>query len=270
MLGIFDSGIGGLTVVKKFLDWFKRDHLSYQLLYFGDTARTPYGNRGEEIIKQYALEDARLLIERGAKIIVIACNTASAVATEYLKNNLSVPVFEVVSPAAQKAVEITRNNRIGILGTRATINSNIYDRLIKEYSAKLHKKISVFKNNATLLVPLVEEGWLETVETKKIIRKYLLPLKMAQVDTIVLACTHYPFLLKEIEAKLNKRIKLVDPALEVVSVMKKYLKDNPSVEQGLSCSSKHQFLVSDLTDRIENLATRWLGEKIKLDKVDLK
>lgn len=270
MIGIFDSGIGGLTVVKKFFDWFDKDNLSYRLLYFGDTARTPYGNRGEEVIKQYALEDAKLLIERGAKIIVIACNTVSAIATDYLKNNLSVPVFEVVSPAAQKAVAITRHNRIGILGARATINSKIYDHLIKQYAAKAHKKIGVFENSASLLVPLVEEGWLDTPETKRIIKKYLSPLKAAQIDTLILACTHYPFLIKEIEAKLNKQVKLVDPALEVVLQVKEFLKNNSAIEQQLNHKSKHQFLVSDLTNRVQNLAARWLGEKIKLEKVNLK
>ncbi|MGC9048967.1 MAG: glutamate racemase [Patescibacteria group bacterium] len=259
MIGIFDSGIGGLTVVKKVLEVLPE----YQILYFGDTARTPYGGRGEEVIKRYALEDAEILIRYGAKIIIVACNTVSAVAIDFLKEKLKVPIFEVVSPAVEKAVRITRNKKIGVIGTRATIHSKIYEKLIKEKNPQ----IQVFQNPAPLLVSLVEEGWFKKPETKMIVKRYLYPLKFKQIDTLILACTHYPFLREIIQRKVGRRVKLIDPAEEVVLKVKEFLEQNPEIEQSLNKNNQHRFLVSDLTIRSQGLAKNWLGEKIKLEKI---
>lgn len=258
MIGIFDSGIGGLTVVKKVFEVLPK----YQILYFGDTARTPYGGRGEEVIKKYAFEDAEILIRNGAKIIVIACNTASAVAADFLREKVKVPIFEVVSPAVEKAIQITRNKKIGIIGTRATINSKIYERLIKEKAPE----VQVFQNPAPLLVPLVEEGWLKKPETRMIVKKYLFPLKLKQIDTLILACTHYPFLKDIIQRKIGQRVKLVDPGEEVVLKVKKFLEENPEIEQSLLKSNQHRFLVSDLTPKFQELTVKWLGKKVELEE----
>ena len=258
MIGIFDSGIGGLTVVKKMLGILP----DYQLLYFGDTARTPYGGRGEEVIKKYAQEDAEFLIKHGAKIIVIACNTASAVAAEDLKKKLSVPVFEVVTPAVEKAIQVTKNKRIGVIGTRATINSGIYERLIQSALGG-----HVFSQVAPLLVPLVEEGWLKNPETKTIIKKYLHSLRLANIDTLILGCTHLPLLKEIIKVKIGRSRKLIDPGEEVVLKLKEFLEKNLTIEKTLEKNKKHEFYVSDLTPRFQEIAEKWLGQKIKLNLV---
>ena len=261
MIGIFDSGIGGLTVVKEIF----RQMPQYQLLYFGDTARTPYGNRGDEVIKKYAEEATQILIKRGAQIIVVACNSASAIAYDYLRTKFGVPIFEVVTPAVERAVATTRNKKIGAIGTRATINSGIYERLIKEKN----KDIQVFQNSAPLLVPLAEEGWLNKPETKMILKKYLLPLKTKQIDTLIMACTHYPFLRPMIQAKIGQRVKLIDPAEEVVLRIKQYLEQNSTVGKKLPRNNHHQFLVSDLTSRGQNMASQWLGYNVKLEEIKI-
>lgn len=266
MIGIFDSGIGGLTVVKKMFEILP----DYQLLYFGDTARTPYGGRGQEVIKKYAQEDAEFLIKKGAKIIVIACNTASAVAAEDLKNKLSVPVFEVVLPAVEKAIQITRNKKIGVIGTRATINSGVYEKLIQSASGRTASQVDefkVFSQSAPLLVPLVEEGWLKKPETKTIIKKYLHPLRLANIDTLILGCTHFPLLKDIIKIKIGKSRKLIDPGEEVVLQLKEFLEKNKEIEKSLGKNDNHEFYVSDLTPRFQEIAERWLGRKIKLEKV---
>lgn len=261
MIGIFDSGIGGLTVVKKVFELLPE----YQILYFGDTARTPYGGRGEEVIKKYALEDAQILIKNKVKIIIVACNTVSAVAMDFLRKKIKIPFFEVVIPAVEKAIKVTRNKRIGVIGTRATINSKIYEKLIKEKNPK----IDVLQNPAPLLVPLVEEGWLKKPETKMIVKKYLYPLKFNQIDTLILACTHYPFLKETIQNKIGRRVKLVDPAEEVALKVKEFLTQNPRVEQSLVKNNQHRFLVSDLTIKSQELAKKWLGQGIKLKKIKI-
>jgi glutamate racemase len=200
------------------------------------------------------------LIKHGAKIIVIACNTASAVAAEDLKKNLSVPVFEVVTPAVEKAIEVTKNKKIGVIGTRATINSGIYEKLIQEHDNGL----KVFSQAAPLLIPLVEEGWLKKSETKTIIKKYLNPLRLANIDSLILGCTHFPLLKDIIKVKIGKSRKLIDPGEEVVLKLKEFLKTNGEIEKSLEKNKNHEFYVSDLTPRFQEIAEKWLGRKIKL------
>jgi glutamate racemase len=262
MIGIFDSGIGGLTVVKRVFEILP----GYQILYFGDTARTPYGGRSREVIQKYALEDAEILIENGAKIIIIACNTVSAVAFDFLKEKIKLPIFEVVTPAVEKAIQITRNKRIGVIGTRATVSSKIFEKLIHEKNPQ----IQVFQNPAPLLVPLVEEGWLKKPETRMIVKKYLLPLKLKQIDTLILACTHYPFLKEIIQRKVGQRVKLVDPGEEVVLKIKKFLTQNPEIEKSLIKDEKHKFMVSDLTPKFQEMAKNWLGREVRLEEIKIK
>ncbi|MFN3301610.1 MAG: glutamate racemase [Patescibacteria group bacterium] len=260
MIGIFDSGIGGLTVVKKIWEILP----DYKILYFGDTARTPYGGRGEEVIKKYAQEDVKFLIKKGAKVIIIACNTVSAVAANDLKNKFNLPIFEVITPAVEKAVAITRNKRIGVIGTRATINSGIYEKLIKEKNPTLE----VFSQAAPLLVPLIEEGWLKKGETKRILKSYLHPLRMAQIDTLIMACTHYPFLREQIQLKIGRKVKLIDPGEEVILKLKEFLEKNPEIEKSLEKNRNHEFFVSDLTPHFQEVAFQWLGQKINLKLIN--
>ncbi|MDD5043507.1 MAG: glutamate racemase [Patescibacteria group bacterium] len=261
MVGIFDSGIGGLTVVRE----LQKKLPKYDLIYFGDTARTPYGTKSKETIVKYALEDAQILLNRGAKVIIIACNTASAVAYETLKEKFKVPVFEVITPAVRRALELTQNKRIGVIGTTATINSSIYEKLLKEG----REKIEVFSAACPLLVPLVEEGWLDTRETKMIVKKYLHPLRTKSVGTLILGCTHYPLLKKIIQPRIGKRVNLVDSAEEVVKEFQQFLKDNPKIDAELSKTSQAKYLASDVSARFQNIAEKWLSKKVELERVDV-
>ncbi len=261
MIGVFDSGVGGLTVVREIFDKLPE----YQIVYFGDTARTPYGTKSEETIKKYAREDAKFLLEHGAKIIVIACNTASAVAADILRKESGVPVFEVITPAAEAAARATRNGRIGVIGTRATIGSGVYDTMLK----KLKPGAEVRSQACPLLVPLVEEAWLDNPETKRIVKKYLQPLKNKQIDTLILGCTHYPVLKKIIKARIGRRVRLVDSAEEVVRELKDFLAEHGEVEKSLTVGTDHKFYVSDLTPQAPRIAEKLLGRVVKLEKAEV-
>lgn len=261
MIGVFDSGIGGLTVVKELFSQLPQ----YQILYFGDTARTPYGTKSEKTIKKYADQDTEFLLEKGAQIIIVACNTASAVAAEELKKKSKVPIFEVITPAVNKAIEVTKNHRIGVIGTTATVQSGIYEKLIKE--RKDH--FEIFSKACPLFVSLVEENWTKKPETKTIAKKYLQSLKVKGIDTLILGCTHYPLLKEIIQAKIGKRRKLVDPAQETVFTVKQFLNENPKIENRLPKNKEHQFYLSDLTPKFQDITNRWLGEKIKLRLVEI-
>jgi len=255
MIGIFDSGIGGLTVVKEVLKQLPE----YQIIYFGDTARTPYGNKSPKIIQQYAFKNTQFLIKKGAKLIIVACNTASAVAFNDLKSKYNLPIFEVITPAVEKAVSITKKKRVGVIGTRATIESGIYQNLIK----KINLKIDFFPQACPLLVPLIEENWMKKPETKMILKKYLYPLKLKQIDTLILGCTHYPIIKDLIQIKMGKRVKLVDSAEEIVIKLKQFVENNKGIEKGLAKNRDHQFYLSDITSRAQEIGNKWLETKIK-------
>lgn len=262
MIGIFDSGIGGLTVVKEVFKQLP----PYQIIYFGDTARTPYGNKSKELITHYAFEDTNFLLSKGANLIIVACNTVSAVASDELKKKYKdIPIFEVITPAVDKAVKVTQNKRIGVIGTRATINSRIYEDKIKA----IKNGFQIFGKACPLFVPLVEEGWAERPETKIIAKKYLFSLKSRQIDTLILGCTHYPLLRNLIHVKMGKRVNLVDPAEETVLNVKKFLAENPATEKNLARNNHHEFYFSDITQNLKNIAASWLGQSIEPKLVSL-
>lgn len=261
MIGVFDSGVGGLTVVREI---FKKLP-DYKIIYFGDTARTPYGTKSKETIIKYAREDAKFLLDHGAKIIVIACNTASAVAAEILRAEAGVPVFEVIMPAVRAAFSATKKGKVGVIGTRATVTSGVYETMIK----KENKNIQVESQACPLLVPLVEEAWLNQPETKKIVRKYLQPLKNKQIDTLILGCTHYPVLKNIIKTRTGKRVALVDSAEEVVQELKIFLTKNSEVEKSLVKDGEHKFFVSDLTAQVPKIAEKLLGKEVKFEKAEV-
>ncbi len=261
MIGVFDSGVGGLTVVREIF----KELPDYKIIYFGDTARTPYGPKSKETIIKYAREDAKFLLGHGAKIIVIACNTASAVAAEILRKELNVPVFEVIMPAVRAAVAATKRGKVGVIGTRATIASGVYESMIK----KDNKNIQVESQACPLLVPLVEEAWFNQPETKKIVKKYLQPLKNKQIDTLILGCTHYPALKNIIKSRVGRKVKLVDSAEEVVHELKKFLAENAGVEKSLAKDGEHKFFVSDLTPQVPRIAEKLLGQTVKFEKAEV-
>ncbi len=202
-IGVFDSGIGGLSVLKQFLRLIPYE----KYIYLGDTARVPYGNKSQETVIEYSLQSARFLIENGAKMIVIACNTASSVALEAVKNEFDVPVIGMINPAAQAALRSTTNNKIGIIGTRATVSSRAYDKALKALSEL--PDLNIYSKACPLFVPLVEEGWLDHQASRLIAEEYLAGLLDKRIDTLILGCTHYP-LLKQLISDIMPGVTLID------------------------------------------------------------
>lgn len=261
MIGIFDSGLGGLTVARAVMDALP----GYDIVYFGDTARTPYGAKSATTVEKYALEDTDLLLDRGAHIIVIACNSASSVATESIKEQFHVPVFEVITPAVESAMAISKTGAIGVIGTRATIASGIYEK-------KIHERRSgarVYSIACPLLVPLVEEGWIKKPETAMIIKKYLHPLKTKPIDALILGCTHYPILKKTIQQKIGKNVKAIDSATAVAQAVKQHIDTHPDMAAMLSTRGRTRFLVSDVTDQFKKTAQLILRQNILLEHISL-
>ena len=261
MIGIFDSGIGGLTVVKALME-----HLSgYDIIYLGDTARTPYGTKSSETVKKYALENTEFLLSKGAKIVIIACNTASSVATEIVAENFDVPIFEVITPAVELSIKTSHKQCIGIIGTRATVKSGIYEKKIKE----INPQARIYSKACPLLVPLVEEGWINKPETKMIVKKYLHSLKVRQIDTLILGCTHYPLLKDIIQKKIGKRVSIIDSSIAVASNVKAFLEKHQELDNMLSKKGRYTFFVSDVTEQFKKTATSMLKRNINLNHVKI-
>lgn len=246
MIGIFDSGVGGLTVARAIEQLLP----SRSLLYFGDTARTPYGTKSAEVITEYSLRNCEFLLKNGAELIVIGCNSASSVATERLRAEFQVPILEVISPAVARAAEVSRSGRIGVIGTRATVGSGIYEQLLKKAACNC----TVFQAACPLLVPLVEEGWTNKRETKMIIRRYLHPLKHKQIDTLILACTHYPVLKELIASRAGRKITLIDSSVEIARALQQKLSEMKpeNITGGIP---EHRFFLSDITDSARHAAS---------------
>jgi len=261
MIGIFDSGIGGLTVVKSIMEQLP----GYDITYFGDTARTPYGSKSSETVVGYALENTEFLLKKGAKIIVMACNTVSSVASDSVADNFDIPLFEVVTPATEKAVKSSGKLIIGIIGTRATVKSGIYEKKIKA----IKPEAKVYSTACPLLVPLVEEGWLKKPETVMIIKKYLHPLKVRQIDTLILGCTHYPLLKDKIQRKIGKRVAVIDSSIAVAEKVKDFLDTHPEVDNLLTKKGGFRLFVSDITEQFEKTARATLKRNIFLEHVKL-
>ena len=214
-IGVFDSGIGGLTVVRALRELLPNENI----FYLGDTARVPYGGKSAHTVERYSLEIATLLLEEDCKAIVVACNTASALALPKLEATSSVPVIGVIRPGAAAAVATTRNGHIGVIGTRATIKSGAYERAIRA----LDQDVRVAARACPLFVPLIEEGWLEGEITDRVVREYLEPLVQDGIDTLVLGCTHYPLLRAAIGQFLGDAVKLVDSAQNCATAVRDLL-----------------------------------------------
>ncbi len=257
MIGIFDSGVGGLTVVKSIMDQLPE----YAIVYFGDTARTPYGTKSPDTVVGYAMENIKFLLAKGAKIIVMACNTASSVAADIAREKFDVPMFEVITPAVEMAVKNSRKFKIGVVGTRGTINSGIYEDKIR----RIQPKAKVYSTACPLLVPLVEEGWLKKPETVMIIKKYLHPLKVRQIDTLILGCTHYPLLKDNIQRKIGKRVNIIDSSVAVAGKITDYLKKNSEMDASLKKNDRFRLFVSDVTDQFKNTARTILKRKVIIE-----
>lgn len=252
-IGIFDSGVGGLTVLRE----IHRSMPQEDTIYFGDTARVPYGTKSPETVSRYAHEITTFLARRDIKLLVVACNTASAVALNGLKRHFPIPVVGVIEPGARRAVEVTRNARIGVIGTSGTIKSGAYSRAIK----RLNPSAEVLTKACPLFVPLAEEGWTENQVARLTARTYLLELKESGVDTLVLGCTHYPLLTAIIAETMGPDVTLVDSAAEtartVAEILSKKKILRPALEQG-----NHHYYVSDIPAGFIRVGNRFLGGRL--------
>lgn len=255
-LGVFDSGIGGLTVARALFERLPRE----SVIYFGDTARVPYGPKSPETVRRYSGEILAYLLGRGVKAVVVACNTSTAHALGHLKEHSPVPVVGVIEPGARAAVAATKTGAIGVIGTAGTIASGAYERAIKA----LRPDARVSAQPCPLLVPLVEEGWFEHPAAELIAREYLEPLKRAKVDALVLGCTHYPLLKPLLARVMGPEVTLVDSAEETATAVAEELERlGLLADRGGGGSHEHRFVVSDDEPHFRKVGARFLGEKIK-------
>ena len=258
MIGIFDSGVGGMTVARA----IEQMCPGFSLVYFGDIARTPYGSKSPQTIERYAVRNAEFLLEQGARVLVIACNSAASVAADLVRRRFPVPVVDVIGPAVDEAVHRSRHGRIGIIGTRATISSGVYERAIRARMPEAR----VWGQACPLLVPLVEEGWRHRRETKMILRRYLHPLRLRQVDTLVLGCTHYPLLKHLIVPRIGRRVAVVDSSLATAVQVRRLLDTDPALAQRAAPGEESRFFVSDLTSAAQDLANEIFGRRVRLER----
>jgi glutamate racemase len=246
-IGVFDSGLGGLTVLKQLIKVLPHE----DFIYLGDTARVPYGTRSREIVTKFAFEDAEFLLGKKVKCIVVACNTASAIAGKVLKRKLKVPVFDVITPALSEAKRVSKSGKIGVIGTRGTIESGAY-----------HVSYS---QSCPLLVPFIEEGDIDSPALKLIARKYLEPFKKVKLDTLIMGCTHYPIIKDIIEKEIDSnKVKLVDPGIPQAKEVFEFLKKNDLLNPQKKLGVK-KYYVTDLTDRFVEIAQMFLGQEINGD-----
>ncbi len=263
-IGIFDSGLGGLTVMKEILT-----RLPYEdIIYFGDTGRVPYGTRSRDTIRKYAVQDEKFLLNNDVKIIIAACGTVSAVAADTAKD-LPVPFFEVISYAAKAAVNATKNGKIGVIGTPATINSGAH----KQRILSIMPNADITAVSCPLFVPLVEEGWIsrDNMAVYDTAKRYLEPLKSAGIDTLILGCTHYPLLTEVISDIMGDSVTLINMGTATAQAVKIYLEANNMLSD-TNNKGMGRFFVSDMTNSFEKTAELLLGKKIdssSIEQVDI-
>ncbi|MFH0855512.1 MAG: glutamate racemase [Candidatus Omnitrophota bacterium] len=259
-IGVFDSGVGGLTVVKELIRQLPQE----DIVYFGDTARVPYGIKSKETVIRFSIENILFLLKHQVKFICVACNTVSSFALPEIKNHFRVPIVGVITPGAREAVYATRNKRIGVIGTKGTIKSRAYEDAIKQFDPQA----KVTPVACPLFVPFVEEGWLAGDVVATVARQYLKPLKEAGVDTVILGCTHYPLLKGLISQTMGKNVVLIDSAKQVAIEVGKILSNEGLLnKKGKTRTAyragKHEFFVSDNPEWFRNLARRFLGRPVR-------
>jgi len=252
-IGIFDSGVGGLTVFSEVEKALPRE----EIVYFGDTARVPYGTKSKETITRFSVENVEFLMKHNVKLVLVACNTASSLSLDFLKRCFRVPIIGVIAPGARNAVNSTRNNRIGVVGTNATIVSGAYEKAVKNIS----RKIAVYSQSCPLFVPLVEEGWTKEKVTYEVASIYLKGLKAKGVDTLILGCTHYPLLKDVIKKFMGSEVLLIDSAREVAKEARAIL-DASGLLNKAPGAKKHKFFVSDEPGPFIRMSERFLKRKM--------
>ena len=256
-IGVFDSGIGGLTVVREMIVQLPNE----SIIYFGDTARVPYGPKSPDTVLRYSREITSYLLGEGVKALVVACNTATAHALPALREEFAIPIIGVIEPGARAAVASTKTNRVGVIGTAGTIKSRAYEKEIK----KLLPDANVTAQACALFVPLVEEGWLDSEVTRAVARNYLAPIVSAEVDTLVLGCTHYPLMKTVIGNVVGREVRLIDSAYETARETGQVLRTK-GLEMDTPDSARYRFIASDAPDTFLALGQTFLGSSI--DRVE--
>jgi glutamate racemase len=251
-IGVFDSGIGGLTVLQQIMEALPRE----STIYLGDTARSPYGTKSGETVLRYSFENSDFLVEKGVKMIVVACNTSTAVALDDLRENLPVPVVGVIEPGARRAVAASKKRKIGVIGTEATIQSGAYTRALRD----LDPAVEVYSRACPLFVPLVEEGWVNNGVSALTVESYLGSLRESGIDTLILGCTHYPLLRSAIQKFMGRGVRLVDSAEETANEVASILKKKSLARD--KGKAAHGFFVTDAPERFIKVGHRFLGEKV--------
>jgi glutamate racemase len=252
-IGVFDSGIGGLTVVRHLISRLRNE----SIVYFGDTARVPYGSKSVETVRRFAFENTRFLLNRGVKLIVVACNTVSAVALDELRDTFDVPIVGVIDSSAKAAARLTKKKAVGVIGTVGTVESCAYEKAI----AAMDPTVKVHSRACPLFVPLAEEGWILHPVAKMVAREYLEGLTQAGVDVLVLGCTHYPVLRSVIQEALGKDVALVDSGEEAANEVITILKEKGMEAEAVGRVFRH-FYVTDIPRKFKEIGERFLGQEI--------
>lgn len=262
-IGVFDSGLGGLTAVRELKNVLPNENI----IYFGDTGRVPYGTRSEATIKRYAMQDAKFLLKHNVKMIIAACGTVSSVAVN-LKHDLPIPFTGVVSPTCFAAAKATKSKKIGVIGTSATINSHSYRDLIKQFDSE----IEVIEQDCPLFVPLVENGFIDKDDmiVRLVIERYMAKIKDAGADTVILGCTHYPIIKDAISSVMGNDITLIDSGKETAIYASKILKENDLLNESAG-NGTSEFYVSDTPEGFETIASVFLGENVshKVEQINI-
>lgn len=258
-IGVFDSGIGGLTVAREIM----RNLPMEKIVYFGDTARLPYGSKSQETVLRYSRQIVRFLQNQGVKAIVVACNTASALALDMLEKEIDIPIIGVVKPGAKVAARETTGKKVGVIATEATIRSHLYRKLIQE----IDPEISVEGKACPLFVPLVEEGWRKDPITEMVARRYLKELQDKEIDTLILGCTHYPLLRNMIGSIMGESVRLVNPAYETSLALKQLLQEKNLLNQGHREEEfPYRFYVSDAAEKFTSFANSILPYDVQMTR----
>lgn len=253
-IGVFDSGLGGLTVLKEILKLLPNENT----IYFGDSGRTPYGSKSAETVRRYARQNTRFLQSQGVKMIVVACNTASAQAYDAVSEIAGVPVVEVISPGAQAAVVKSRNQRIGVIGTKGTVQSGVYAQALSRCSGR---PLHISQQACPLFVGLAEEGWWDNDIVRSIASVYLEPIRKDRVDTLVLGCTHYPLLSSAISVVMGSQVELINAGRSVAEQVAQILKKE-NIENKQSTPGWHKYFTSDSASHFQQLGSSFLEQKI--------
>lgn len=253
-IGIFDSGLGGLTVMQQMMRTLPHEHM----VYFGDTARLPYGNKSPETIIRYSMENAAFLAEKNIKLLVVACNTASAHALDVLQHKIPIPVVGVIVPGATTALHTSSNKRIAILGTKGTIQSQRYQEAIRE----LDPQAFVLPIACPLFVPFVEEGYCSHPATRLVVHEYLKPIKENRIDTVLLGCTHYPFLKEMIQEEVGDEVAIVDSAASCAHYVAQALERKQLRRPSFSTAPCFRYFASDDPQQFQRLGSAFLGTSI--------